>query len=83
MEVLVPGGQTDKIGSPESLPESDYEDGASSSGILKDCLEFSNKEFMPTFPLLNTGFNPTDVSLRDQVTHPISSLSPYQNRCVM
>ncbi|KAB0796289.1 hypothetical protein PPYR_10350 [Photinus pyralis] len=81
METLVPGHKSSKIGSPEQLPEDDSE--PLPSETKNNTVSSSTSS---TVPQVNGSHrNDTDVnmSMQDQLTHPISSLSPYQNKWVI
>ncbi|KAK4876505.1 hypothetical protein RN001_009011 [Aquatica leii] len=77
MEILVPGGQLTKIGDPQQLPDNDEEDLPSKSDSSISFLTTVSKD-----TLMNTTTN-RNVSMQNQLIHPISSLSPYQNNWVI
>lgn len=70
------GEKLEKIGNPTVLPESYNTTDESGSAGTKP---YSSMKSMP----MNAGStgNPNQsVSLTEQITHPIASLSPYQNK---
>ncbi|KAF5300828.1 hypothetical protein FQA39_LY10950 [Lamprigera yunnana] len=78
MDILVPGEQISKIGEPEHLS---YED----SDYVPPTKQ-SNVTSITTVPKINeSSFNTSHMNGNgyDQLTHPISSLSPYQNKWVI
>lgn len=90
METLLSGDQTEKIGNPEPLPDNDTEpnDTTSSNATIGGQAESSSKTAAApasTNGIMSNMSIGTDlnVSLQDHLTHPIASLSPYQNKYVI
>lgn len=81
METLVRGENTGKIGSPEPLPDDD-------EPLVEN--DSKNKQVSSTSSTSlhvvngnNRNVSDPNVSIQDQLTHPISSLSPYQNKWII
>ncbi|KAF5306707.1 hypothetical protein FQR65_LT07262 [Abscondita terminalis] len=81
METLVPGEKTQKIGEPQQLPDNDDEDNKPQKKESSYSVNTSGQG--STNSSMNYSSSVTNTSLQDQLTHPISSLSPYQNKWVI
>ena len=79
METLVLGENASKIGSPEQLPEDDDEP---KNNVEARPSSTTSSVVRPMSSGNRNSVNAND-SIQDQLTHPISSLSPYQNKWVI
>ncbi|XP_025836145.1 replication protein A 70 kDa DNA-binding subunit-like [Agrilus planipennis] len=83
LELLVPGDTCSKIGSPVQLPDdeiscsSSEQNSTTSNGTKAHPQEERSTVSHNQSSNLNSSLN---TSLQDSVIHPISSLSPYQNK---
>lgn len=81
LETLVPGDQITKIGDPQNLPDDDTEDAPPKKESTNFTVTSSTKSSNDS--TMNVTTKTANISMQDQLTHPISSLTPYQNKWVI
>lgn len=84
MEVIASGDKVNKkIGAPEALPEDDLAGTGTKTSPSKPNTSNTTSNstlYKPTTSNGNANQVTLNQSLQDQLTHPISSLTPYQNK---
>ncbi|KAI4471648.1 replication factor a 1 rfa1 [Holotrichia oblita] len=83
LEVIASGDKvTKKIGEPEPLPEDDLSNTATKQAASKPNVSHE-ASCQPTTSKGHPNRVTLNQSLQDQLTHPISSLTPYQNKWII
>ncbi|KRT83138.1 hypothetical protein AMK59_3541, partial [Oryctes borbonicus] len=86
LEVLLPGDKVSKrIGSPEQLPDDDISANPNQSAS-KPNVSYSNptsSSYQPGTSNAHANGISMNESLNEHLTHPISSLTPYQNKWII